>query len=191
MSGTEHDLFATAMLGDQLRAQEQAATREISTIDPDGLLKASQAYLVEQFVDKYNVNVPILEEDDIAVSDTECDFDVARDSFNPRRGGMRLRGTAVTYHIPYHRDQIVFDCIPNPFDFGAKPRAVVEPNELSITYTVQSVNAEYLKQRFAADLARIKDVLEMLEREAAPFNHRLPTLIEQQLNARRAQVLNG
>jgi hypothetical protein len=150
-------LFSTYDFASQLRGTLDAALKEINSIDADELLSTSPSTLVEYPTDKYRVDVPVLDETAITVDQSEGSQGV-------------VSGTWFHYYVPFSGEAAIFQSRASQFTFGP-PDAEVRGNEIRLSFFVaQGGGVQIVKQRFDAEVFKVRQHLEWLRRDAAPHN---------------------
>jgi len=164
---------------------------EIKNIDGNRLLNTSEEDLVKYFQGKYYFDVPVIKEDEISVEQNEVDIDVSRDPnrfFYDRSAPFYIKGTRITFFIPFSGEEIFFSVKPSTFYLQSYY------GDISNGYLLYSIsntdhNAEYIKSTFERYLKDIKEYLETQRRESLGYNNGLESSIRTQIHERKEKLL--
>lgn len=191
MSSRDKYLFSENLLYDVLSRREEEMFREIDTIEGNRLLNTSVEDLCDYFVQKYKFEVPRLLEEGITVDQQEVPIDVSKD---PRRYILDrsqpyyIRGTAVTYFVPFEGDAELFRYRPSTYTF-ISPMGRISENELILTYPTLEHDANAIKSAFQKDVSDIKWYLTQVESDVSRFNSSLRIKARERIEARRQKLL--
>lgn len=191
MRNRSDHLFAEADLGAVLRGHEQKMLSEIDGIDGNQLLNSSADDLCDHFEVEYTVSVPQLAEDRISVDQSEAKIDVSQDHSRviyDRSKPFYIAGTSVTFFIPFEGDSELFKCRPSTFSVSY-PRARISNGEIVLTYTRTDHDANAVRSDFERDFAHIRQTLERMQNDVAPFNASLRAKAKGRIDSRREKLL--
>lgn len=186
-------LFSTNDLWATLQSHEQNSHKIIDTFDPNKFLTSNPLDLAAAFMEDMRVNPLVLKEDQIQMDQEETDVDVSGD---PRRmifdrsQPFYMKGSKVSFFVPFEGDALLFMCQPNQFTLSP-PRGNVEKDELVLRYIQTQPNAATVKREFERDLTSIKQYLASSSEQVNRFNVELQGKIVQWVNARRNWLLTN
>jgi len=115
------------------RHQRQQMAAEIEKGDPDRLLNTSVDDLALYFSEKYKIDVPVLDEENLTVDQREKQIDVSRDPnryITDRSRPFYITGSEIEVEIPFTGEAEAFKIQPNPYTLSP-PRASVRGNLLT------------------------------------------------------------
>jgi hypothetical protein len=186
-------LFSEADMYDVIENLKQRAKQDVDSLDEDSVLNTSSTDLVEHFVTKYQLDVPVLHEDGIYVeSRGEASIDVSGDPFRDTRtlrSPPYLRGSQVTIAVPFSGEPELFRYRPNQYTTNP-PRATVTTDELHLTYTGIQLSSEQVKGQYTADVGAISQWLAWMRSQAEPYNAELEAIVRTALDQRRQKILS-
>jgi hypothetical protein len=167
-------LFSEYDLRSVIQTQQKKMFDEIDGIEENRLLNASIEDLCDYLEQKYKIGVPQLKEDGITVSQRETKIDISRDPernfvFRHVGGSPYAGGTAVSCYIPFDGDSDLFKCRPSSFSLSGT-HAIIQQNELILTYTQIEHNETAIKAAYERDIANIRQTLTTIANDVAGFN---------------------
>ena len=173
------------------RHQRQQMVTEIEKIDPDRLLNTSVEDLSLYFSDKYKIDVPVLDEENLVVDQREKQIDVSRDPnryITDRSRPFYITGSEIEIEIPFTGEAEAFKIQPNPYTLSP-PRAIVRGNLL--TFTIMGTNLEATQVRGEIDrtIREIQSYLINLRANVAGLNGQLLGEARTAIEARRQKLL--
>jgi hypothetical protein len=186
-------LFAEHNLLSEAEAQREGLLNEIAGIDPDSLLNASVDDLASYLCEKYRLDVPVLQDSEIAVEQQETQVDMSQDQMRHIRDRSRpfyLPGTEVRYFVPFTGDPDLFHYQASNFSMNPPRGDVTDDQHLILAYTVLGHDPAVIKSQFDSNLARIKQHLDWSRNDVAPFNASLPALAKDAIKKRRQKLLD-
>ncbi len=164
---------------------------EIDKIDSNRLLNSSVDDLCDYFEEKFRVDVPVLDEDQIVVDQRETEIDVSHDQMRWIRDRSRpfyIAATLVEVTIPFSGDRGAFTIRPTTYT-SMPPRGEISKNTLILK--VQGTDMKPLQVRGEIDrmIGEIKKHLEWLRDNARGFNERIRSNASERINWRREKLL--
>jgi hypothetical protein len=184
-------LFAKCDLQGVLTAQEKNAKEAVESMNGDALLNSSPEDVCCELEEQFRVNVPALKQLSAEVEQREASVDVShhmdRGIFDRSRP-FYLKGTEITFFVPFEGDAAIFFCQPNNFTLNP-PRVEVRNGELVFVYTRLDHDAEAVKRDFYADLASIEKYVEWQRSQVKPYNDTLRSKLQEWIAARRDRLL--
>ncbi|RKY06560.1 MAG: hypothetical protein DRP56_07205 [Planctomycetota bacterium] len=189
MTGSEY-LFTKDGLFDLPRSYEASMKAEIESLDGNKILNTSTDDLVDYYYEYVHVKIPVLDEDNIQVEQKEATIDVTGDSFrfNPSGEPLCVKGTIISYHIPFEGEGSFFRLQPSSYSFSP-PRGTIYHNELILSYTFEKSSPEEISSKFNSQLAEIKEYLENLRSDFEPFNGKIKGIAKKHIEARKEKLL--
>ena len=120
-------LFCNSDLGSDLQNHERKMFEEIDKIEENRLLSTSVDDLCAYFEQEYVVEALEFDESKIQVDQSETQVDVSKDPdrfIRDRSRPFYIRGTNVSYFIPYQGDRNLFHCTASTRSYNP-PRASI------------------------------------------------------------------
>jgi hypothetical protein len=186
-------LFSSYEIYSVIEAQKKAINDDIEKIESNRLLNTSTTDLASYYYDKYLLDVPVLQHEDIEVSQQETKIDVSRD---PLRGPFFpgqspfINGTEVIFEIPFQGDSDFFKIRPTTFSFSP-PSATVGKNQLVVKFQGIELQSTNLKNMIDNQLSEIEKWLGVLRNDVSGFNNSLKGLATNKIEARKAKLLSN
>jgi len=183
-------LFSEHDLNRVMDAQKQMISAEIDEIDADRLLNTTTDSWVTYFQSKAKLAVPVLDEQGITVDKGEGRVDVSQDQGRYIRDRSRpfyLQGTEVKVFVPFEGDGNLFKCAPSTRS-SITPEGQIHGQEIVIPYTRLDHDGDALKKDIDRDLGRIKQHLEWIAADLAPYNTSIPGLVRERVERRREKL---
>jgi hypothetical protein len=178
---TIHDL--KAHLQEQLR-------KELAALQPDSLLNRNVDEIVDDFIARYTLNVPVLDKAGIAeMPRQEIQMEVPRVTQNrvfAGPGPFYVPATLFTLKIPFRGDRNLLRYPASGFS-GHIPAELGE-DAVYVTYRAEKPDAAAIQREFDNQISRIETGLEFVRGPAQEWNSRLAYLIRPQVEKRHAQT---
>ncbi len=187
-------LFSDGNLYDWLRARLRRAVEEASAILGDRVLSVPEADLLEELVERYRVDPPVLHVDHrYTPGAQDVRIDVSQD---PRRAiwdktrPYYVQGTRYEVRIPFEGDAELFRLRPSTwrtvFPFGR-----VEGQELVVWYEApaDSLDPQCFEQEINGNVGLIQEYLQWIMDECIGFNRQLEQQLEGAIRRRKEKVL--
>lgn len=174
-----------------VEGNRKALADEINNIDGNRLLNTSEEDIVNYLHDKYYFDVPIIKDDEITVEQNEVNIDVSRDPnrfFFDRSAPFYIKGTRITFFIPFSGEEIFFSVQPSIFYMQ---RYYGDISSGSLLYSISNTdhNSDLVKSTFERYLREIKEYLETQRRESSGYNNSLESSIRSQIHNRKEKLL--
>jgi hypothetical protein len=164
---------------------------EIEMVDPDRLLNTSVDDLSLYFSDRYQIDVPVLDEENIVVDQREKQIDVSRDQnrlITDRNRPFYITGSEIEVEIPFTGEAEAFKIQPNPYTMSP-PRASVRGNLLTFTITGTTLEAAQVRGEIDRTIGQIQSYLTNLRANVAGLNGKLLAEARTAIEARRNKLL--
>lgn len=174
-----------------IRNQEAAMLREIDAYNGDQLLNTSIEDLCDYFVKKFEIEPLLIRDSEITASQREVDIDVSNDPLRDIRDKSRpfyLKGTSISFHIPFEGDVELFHCRPSQFSLNP-PRGKIVDSEVIVTYESLQPDAGRIKDQFNRELSQIKSSVDVIQKDLTGFNDRLRGTARGRIEWRRDKLL--
>lgn len=169
--------------------QRHQLQTEIVGIPEQRLLNTSIEDLVRYFVEKYQLEVPILDVEHAVADQREEMIRVSGFRYGLERDETHLvRGTLVTLEIPFTGDAVIFQIRPSSRD-SAPPVAEIRDQVVLLEQSGTALNAEQVQAEFDRTIADINRYLDWHRKDATEFNGNLPVLARQAIEQRRGKLL--
>lgn len=183
-------LFSTHNLADDIEHRRKKMREEIGNLTSSELEAKEDSMWLDHFEQEYRFEVPQIQHDKIQSERREVDVDVSGD---PNRnlfgdpGPILVRGSEVTYFVPYEGDGQIFWGRPSTRNVNP-PRGSVEPGELHLRYVRNDQNGIAAKADFDRDFQEIQKHLAWAEETVKDFNHSIRADALNLLGERRIQL---
>jgi hypothetical protein len=185
-------IFSNGRLSDALAAQLGELTQEVNSAPEEHVLHVDEDAWVDALVDRYRVNVPVLDRDGWWQEAKDVQIDVSYDRsryFSPGTAPL-VNGTEIEVHVPFEGDSAVFKLAPSTFSTSGPPCAQVIGNELvvSIEYP-NDAPVTNIKGAVEGVLSQVDQHLQWAQNDAHPFNARLPEEARRRIQRRREELV--
>ena len=184
-------LFSNYDLRAVMEEQGQKLVGEIDLMDANRLLNTNPQELVAYFEQKYRINVPKIDEQNIQIDQASAQVDVSHDHNRlifDRDRPVYIEGTEITFYVPYEGDKELFKCRPSTFTLNP-PRVQVSEREILFIYQLTSHDAEAVKKQFSRELEEVKKWLSWIEKDVTPFNVQLKGKVDGRITSRREKLI--
>lgn len=175
-------LFNENELRSFLEDRKAKLFQEIESQDVNYILNVSITDFCNHLNEKYKLEMPVLDEKNIVVDQQEKDIGHPITMH-------RVKGTRITYFIPFAGDSNLFRFKPSTFTYNP-PKGIVKETELCIIFDGFEQNSERVKQDFDDKLIEIKNWLGWVSKQITQFNEALVRDIELEIKYRREKLLN-
>lgn len=169
---------------------QKKSLREAISSAPETMASMPDEEVIRQFLDRFDVQVPVLEDSKMEVADEEVERDISSD---PRRfifdrsQPFYVKATRITVHVPFKGERVFFDVQPSTFSLSP-PRGVVHDGELLLSYEYPNDSLPPdLKQRIERGVAEVKTCLDRLRESANQLRTEMKPIAEQAWKQRRMQ----
>ncbi len=169
---------------------EQTLRKELAALKPDTILNRTVDEIVDDFVARYTMNVPVLHKDAVSEMPREdIQMEVPRVSQNrvfSGPGPFFVPATLFTLRIPFDGDRNLLRYPVSGFS-GHIPAELGE-GAIFLTYRAEKPDVQAIQREFDNQIARIETALEFVRGPATEWNTRLPSLIRPQVEKRHLQT---
>ncbi len=181
-------LFKVSPLFNFLKAEKRTLALEVEEIDGNRFLNTDKDTLTDYFVKKHWYDVPQLDESKITVDQSEVFLDPRNTIGVFYTGGtQQVKGTKVTYSIPFSGDRRFFAFEPSNFT-TLIPHGWPDRDELLVSFQGINLNDQQVKAEFERNLEEIRLRLSRLRSEMASFHGQLPALARRLVEQRRQKL---
>jgi hypothetical protein len=159
--------------------QRTAVESEIAGIDGNRLLNTNVEDLVSYIVDKYRIDVPVLDEANMTVDQQEARRDLSGDplrmAYRLGRGPAHVTGTEVIVEVPFTGDPRMFRIQRSTSNMNP-PRGEVQGNTVIFLHWSDTPQTEQVRREIDRWLADIKQYLQWQQDSFRRFNDGLPAM---------------
>ncbi len=164
---------------------------EAITSAPEKLSGFPDDEVIQQYVSRFELEVPTLSEDAMSMSEREVDIDVSRDPrrlfFEGHPDGFYIKGTEVTVHIPFVGEPDMFRVRPNMWS-SVMPRGHVDGQELLLRFRFPHDSPpSNLKSELDRALTQVRQYLDHLRSMVAVMHRELRIIAAQSWQTRKSQ----
>jgi hypothetical protein len=173
------------------RHQRQQMAAEIEKVDPDRLLNTSVDDLALYFSEKYKIDVPVLDEENLVVDQREKQIDVSRDQnryITDRSRPFYITGSEIEVEIPFTGEAEAFKIQPNPYTLSP-PRASVRGNLLTFTIVGTNLEVTQVRGEIERTVREVQSYLTNLRGNVAGLNGQLLGEARAAIESRRNKLL--
>lgn len=187
----EDYLFQGANWHDVEHHQRQSLREEVARLDPDRLLNTSVDDLANYLVEKYRIDIPVLDEGEITVAQSEAQIDVSNDPMrwiDDRSQPHYVPGSRIDVEIPFAGEAEAFAVRPRTYNFNP-PRAQVRGDRVTFSIAGTSLDPDAVRREIHEVARNIQGNLTNLRGDADRLNQQLPDEARRAIEARREKVL--
>ena len=169
-----------------------AMRAEIDSLEGNRLLNTSVDDLCEYCVEKYRIDVPVLEEKAVTAAhrETKVLAGIGRLSYSGQRRRRTVTGTAVEVDVPFTGDSEMLLVRPSTHTLNPPRAQIVNKGLLRIHIEGANLNPESVKSKVYATIADIQEHLERLRNDVGGFNVELHNIAKAHVTKRRDKLLN-
>lgn len=165
--------------------------KEVAALPEQRLLGTSVEDLVNYFVEKYRIDVPVLAVDEAAADQREAPVEVSGFRYGLDRGDTRtVPGTQVTLEIPFSGDAEMFRVRPSTFN-TAPPYAEIRGQTLILRESGTQLSTDQVQADFDRTIADINQYLDWQRRDVTQLNGGLAELARSEIEARKAKLISN
>ena len=184
-------LFSKYDLWANIKSWKEETVKYVSELPPQEIIGVDQELLIQEIVENRSEQGVSLDESGIACHEpTEVQIDVSRNpsyAFFHDSGPHYVKGTSVSFLVPFNGDHRFFEVIPSTRD-TCPPQAIVHENHLEIVFEGTDLNSEVMDRQFQQAISEIKKYLSWVNRDLAGYNNALPSLIRTELKKRVEKI---
>jgi hypothetical protein len=176
--------FNRANMFTLLEMQRKESDKAINSINPDTLLNTPTADVVEDIVDKYKLEVPILLRNDAHLDPPREVMLTVQDYGRT----IHPTGTLLTLHVPFAGDAGMFWVQPSTYDSGP-PRGTLNGQELILRMRGTNLEPAAVEKHFNSILDDFERYFNWQRGSADQFLAELIQRVRQTIEARKARLL--
>lgn len=181
MNPKDGHLFNKRMLKEKIREVVKSIFDHIEGIDGNALLNMVADDLCSSIEDRYRLHVPSLLEERISHDIRET---VIPNAIPP----MNTKGTIVSVFVPFEGDPELFSYCPSKIICNP-PEGEIYNHEVILTYSGTYHDASAIETMYRRDVAEIKDGLQRIDEDIAPFNASIKEAASKLIETRRQKLL--
>ena len=173
------------------RSQRAALKEEVAALNGNRLLNTAVDDLCAYFVEKYRIDIPILNRDEIEVDQRETQIDVSQDPMRAifdRSQPVYIPGTEIEVSVPFIGEAEGFTIQPTTYSFNP-PRGTVRGSTLILSITGTNLESSRVRQEIDSELDRIDSYLTSLRGSTDRLNNELDSIARQCIEQRREKLL--
>ncbi len=180
-----YELDGSAVIENQKRQLE----KEVAGIAEQQLLNTSVEDLVKYLVQKYKIDVPVLDVENAIADQREANVEVSGFMYGLDRGESRsVSGTLITLEVPFVGDREMFRVRPSTYSLNP-PHAKIRDNLVLLSQSGTNMNGSEVQASFDRTIGILNQYLGWLENDVKKLNELLPSIARQSIESRRAKLL--
>lgn len=168
-----------------MQAQLEAVRREIMSLPEERILNTDPEALGDYFFDKFRVDVPALDRENLVAEHHERNVTVY-DQWDSRE--IQVPGEAFDFELPFEGDAQVFKIRPNQFTMNP-PCADIQGSSLRFTISGRTLEAEQVKREVDSLISSIEQHLQWHKSMWSGFEAQLRQTVVQTIKDRRDRLL--
>jgi len=163
----QYYLFRNERLLDYLNRSKINLQREVESQKPAYILNVDEKEYVDYLISKYTLEVPILEEDKIYISEVK---ELEREHGIPTvyNASMLSGKLSLTVSIPFKGERNLFKCQPSTYT--TPPSGNIGKSEIHLYYIGKTRDSDEVKKGFTKDLEDIKKYLQWMKKDLDAHN---------------------
>ncbi|HEY9021346.1 MAG TPA: hypothetical protein VIN17_11880 [Paracoccaceae bacterium] len=175
----------TAVVEGQKRAARDAANKLTSK----AFSEKSSEELAGELCEKYSLEVPSLNTENITVKQREVEIDVSNDRsrYFSSGGPHFVKGLAIDVRVPFTGDAELFKVKPNTWT-SSIPRGRVEGNSVVFTISGTNLEEEKVKAEIDRQISELQTWLGFQEKSKGNFTAELSQIARQAVEARKTKI---
>ena len=184
-------LFCKASWHDVEAHQLQEMRKAVESMDGNRMLNTSVDDLAGYFEQKFQIEIPTLQTDEIVVDQRETKIDVSRDHNRmifDRSKPFHITGTEIEVEVPFTGDAEAFKLQPTTYTMNP-PRAEVRGSVLVFRIVGTNLNADGVRAEIDRTVSDIQSHLSTLRGNAAGLKTQLPGQARSAIESRRQKLL--
>lgn len=173
------------------RHQREELAAEVERVDADRLLNTSVEDLTVYFADKFQIDVPVLDLENLVVDQHEKQIDVSGDPMRmimDRRRPFFVAGSEIEVEIPFTGEAEAFKIQPNPYTLSP-PRASVRGSVVSFSVVGTNLQPDEVRSQIDRTVSEIQSYLTNLRTNVSGLNSQLSGVARAAIESRRAKLL--
>ena len=189
---SRHDyLFSGGELGQAIAYQQQKLRERVASLPKNQLLNTPTEDLCDQLEKEFQIEVPVLLDDQIHIDAGEAQIDVSRDRMRHIRDRSQpfyIPGRFVEVIVPFEGESEIFKFKTSTYS-TMPPRGKVEGNELRLRFEQLDHDRDKLKREIDGWLSNVRKYLEWARNQASSFNGSIRGIAKQVAEERKQRLL--
>lgn len=184
-------LFSEIRWHDVETRQLQEMCKAVESMDGDRLLNTSVDDLAGYFEQKFQIEIPTLQTDDIVVDQRETKIDVSRDHNRmifDRSKPFYITGTEIEVEVPFTGEAEAFKVQPTTYTMNP-PQAEVRGSVLIFRIVGTNLSADGVRAEIDRTVNEIQNHLSTLRGNAVGLKTQLPGQARSAIESRRQKLL--
>ena len=186
-----NSLFSTVDWFSFKQYQLKNLAEEVNGWSGDQLLNTSVEDLCEYFVEKYRIDIPVLDREEITVGQREAQIDVSGDPLrfiSDRSQPVYVSGTEIEIIVPFTGDSQAFTITPTVYSLSP-PRGNVRDGTLTLSITGVDLEIDKVRSEIHQKIDHIDSYLTSLRKSAETLNSELDSTARQCIKRRCEKLL--
>ena len=170
-------------------AQKAAARNNVEKMSKADFDQHSLEELQAGLCEKYSLEVPALDLDNITVKQREVEIDVSHDQMRyfSTGGPHYVKGTAIDVQVPFVGDPSMFSIKPTTWTTSL-PRGWIEGNSIRFTISGTDLSPEKVKSEIDHRISEIQQWLGFQQKSVGNFPDELAQITKQALDTRKSKL---
>lgn len=198
----KYELFSEARLSDLIDSKKKALVNEINTCDKNDILSKDENTFIEEVIQKYKLEVPVMDDTRIIRSKLEeKSIDVSWQSdryIRNRNEPFYIKGKSIKFTVPFTGNPILFKYTPSTFYISGFSRADIGQNEIYLEYEISNYSEDNLNE--VADLIEntprnnintIREELGFVNNDVSIYNNSIEKLVRDAYSVRKKELKLG
>jgi len=182
-------LFRKYQLSSVFESAYSKINDEVIAIPKDLFERESDDYLAASVASKLVISkINLLEEEKFAEEPKDVRVDVSNDFMRGTGPNAFIDGIELVYVLPFAGSSFLLESQASTYTASPTPRAFIRGNELRFPYEVPERDINAIKKMFDADLPRIKNELEWVNRDVETYNRQLEARVRSRVTQRRTEL---
>ena len=172
-------------------SQRRTLQSEIDSMDGNRLLNTSVDDLCDYFEDKFRIDIPKLDEDQIVADQRETHIDVSQDPMRDvwdRSRPFHVAGTLVEVTVPFSGDSEAFRIQPTTYTM-TPPGGEIRDRTLVIKVQGTDLQPQQVRAKIDRTIGEVKQHLDCLRENTRGLNEQIRRLANERINWRRQKLL--
>ena len=183
-------IFMGDQVNDYLAQKRKALQKTIERIKAEDFLELDERDLINDLVERFKVDAPIIDFENITISDYEKEIPAVQfpQTFYVRPGKSYLK-QVVVYHLPFRGNVELFRFTPSNFMLWS-PEVYIEDQNVCFEF-VNFGDMEEIKREAQRSIDAIKFFSNALLQDVGSYDAQLRGNVEQMVKARKQKILDS
>lgn len=178
-------LFGRGQLAEHLGTKLDEVPKAIDSWDAERLLTLPEADIVDQLIDEFRIDVPILDRDKIELAPLKETYGT---SYNEFGEPFKIRQNIITIMVPYSGDRAVFTLRPTAYT-DSPPQGVVTEYWVALHWFTAATDPQFVRKHLDLKIDELARWLDWSRGDVAGYNQRIEQLVPWLVQGRRAALL--